>query len=1305
MHRIVPEIIIENYRAGRDYGTFNAASMFLDISGFSAMTDALMGHGQHGAEVLASMMRAVFDPLVQAIFEQGGMIVGYAGDSITALYEIDTDASSAARRALASAHLIQQGLKANPFYETPYGTYRISAKIGLAIGSVSWGILRSRNGEKATFYFRGDAVDDAAAAEHRASAGDIILTPGIHECLGADIGTEPLASFYTPSWVPDNLSAARPVALPPVDLLIASIFAPQEVITQDLPGEFRQAVHMFIRIPDLAHEQLTQFMYTFFDLQARYGGLIERIDFGDKGCNMLVLWGAPVAYKNDIGRALNFIVELRAGMDFAVTAGVTYYTAHAGYIGGRLYETYTCYGRGINLAARFMMSALQNEIWLDERIVQRLRKRFNFDYVGEQNFKGFAQKQKVYVLRGRKSEADAVFQGRMAGRESEFQTLSDFVAPLWDGKYAGVIGIWGEAGMGKSRLVHEFWRSPIFLEHRCLWALCQSDQILRHSLNPFRYWLFRYFDIPAAQDDASRLQKFSSRLDELISFTPDPSLAGELERTRSFLAALVDLEWSDSLYEQLDAQGRYDNTIIALVCLLKAESLRQPLVLFIEDAHFLDEDSKAFVPRLKRALLADTASYPIAIIMTTRWQGTKVLLEDGLLDRDIDLNGLSHGSIASIAGDILGQPAAPALIELVEGRAEGNPFFAEQILSYLRDEKMLELSASGWKMKETWKSSVLPLDISTMLVARLDQLARQVKDVVQAASVLGREFEVQVLARMLTKGLSLHTEIEQAEKASVWSPLNEIRYIFNHSLMRDVAYNMQLQARLQELHSLAFTALEDLYHEELPRHYGELAYHSEQAALMEQARRYLRHAGDSALDTYRNLEAIDYYGRALALVPRDDLPGQFDLLWRRTEAYDRKGDRDAQSRDLDALEELAQNLGNGTFLARIWNRRAYYSYSTGDFAHSVESAKRVMDLIEDGDDDGLLIDAYITSSLSLLRLGKLEDAMKQAKESLVLAQRSGMRLEQGRTLNTMGLIALEQKKPTVAQKYLMDAVAIAREVGDLVLEGKALNNLANSAGIVQGDFALAREYYEQAYAIVHQRGDRYGEGVIVSNLGWCAGMQGHFTAARAYLEQSLSISREVGNVYQETYTLINLSSAAGIQGQAVDAMQYAMRAYEMSLKISERSGVAWSHLFLGHGYALAKEFEKAQRAYADSIRVRNELEQPGLAMEPMAGLIEVALHTNDWVTALGHTEVILAHLAGGGTFEGTEEPLRIYLACYNALEKAKDPRAHDLLQTAVRLLEAQVSRFRDEAVRRMYVQNVPWRLSIQKAWEAQADSD
>ena len=167
-----------------------------------------------------------------------------------------------------------------------------------------------------------------------------------------------------------------------------------------------------------------------------------------------------------------------------------------------------------------------------------------------------------------------------------------------------------------------------------------------------------------------------------------------------------------------------------------------------------------------------------------------------------------------------------------------------------------------------------------------------------------------------------------------------------------------------------------------------------------------------------------------------------------------------------------------------------------------------------------------------------------------------------------------------------------------------------------------------------------------------------------------------------------------------------MRAYEMSLKIDERSGAAWSYLNLGHAYLLTSEFEKAQQAYENSIRIWKELEQPGLAIEPTAGLIQVALNMDDITTAVQYTDIILRYLDDGRTLDGTEEPLRIYLACITTLEKIEDPRSSDMLKSAVHLLEAQVSMFSDEESRRMYVQNVPWRLAIQQAWRtSQIDSD
>ncbi len=159
----------------------------------------------------------------------------------------------------------------------------------------------------------------------------------------------------------------------------------------------------------------------------------------------------------------------------------------------------------------------------------------------------------------------------------------------------------------------------------------------------------------------------------------------------------------------------------------------------------------------------------------------------------------------------------------------------------------------------------LPLDVGAILIARLDSLAQDVRDVVQTASILGREFEVQLLTRMLRGDTDLLQKIAHAEHADIWIPLDQIRYIFRHALLRDAAYSMQLQTRQRELHAIAVSAMEMIYAHELAPHYGELAYHAERANLVEKALFYLPLAGKLAANAYQNKQAVDYFSRALAI--------------------------------------------------------------------------------------------------------------------------------------------------------------------------------------------------------------------------------------------------------------------------------------------------------------------------------------------------------------------------------------------------------------------------------------------------------
>ncbi len=258
-----------------------------------------------------------------------------------------------------------------------------------------------------------------------------------------------------------------------------------------------------------------------------------------------------------------------------------------------------------------------------------------------------------------------------------------------------------------------------------------------------------------------------------------------------------------------------------------------------------------------------------------------------------------------------------------------------------------------------------------------------------------------------------------------------------------------------------------------------------------------------------------------------------------------------------------------------------------DFQFAIEKAKQALDLAQSSGVDDVAFDAYRISPLALLRQGRLDEAMQQAEEGLQLVSHLGKRIEEGKILNSMGLIALEQQEPANAQVFFESALDIARETSNRGLETKSLNNLGTSAGFVLGDYVAAREYYEQAYLIAQERGDRSLQGGILGNLGWAAGMQGDFVVARSYHEQALLIVREIGDLYQEAYTLINLSAVSVAQMEARAALHYARQANDLTRKIGERSGEAWSLLYLGYALLLARDLVEV------SFRVSPGGEYPG----------------------------------------------------------------------------------------------------------------
>jgi class 3 adenylate cyclase/tetratricopeptide (TPR) repeat protein len=1294
-HQLVPEFIYEKYRAGTAYGGFQGAAIFVDLSGFSTMTDALSVHGAHGAEVLANMMRVVFEPLVSAVYGQGGFVVGYAGDAFNAIFPAGQDETLAMLQCLAAAWSMQTHAMSNPVVSTPYGDFPIRIKVGIGYGTTTWQIFKSASGKHASYWFRGQSLAGAVLSEESARAGDVVSDPAAYALLKDAVDAVPAEDCYLINNIRVDLPKPRHLFPPEAeDSLVDLFFA--EVTSLPIPGEFRQVVNLFIDIPvGISDKTLIEpFMETVYLLQEQYGGFFLRPDLGDKGFNLLMFWGAPTAYENDVDRALNFILELSTRTGIVLRAGISYRLAYAGFIGASQREDYTAYGWGVNLASRMMERAGAGECWLDGETARRAAKHFNLRPLGEHRFKGFKHQQQAFVLLGRKNLIETVYQGQLVGRDSQLADLSAFVEPLKRGQFAGLLVLKGEAGIGKSRLVHSFQYSAYFEEFPVNWVVCQTDEILRLPFNPLVDWLKKRFGLLEGQSGEVNLIQFLRGLQQLIESTPDAELVSELSRTSSVLAALVNISMPNSLYESLDAKGRYENTLIALSVLLRAESLQKPLIFFLEDTHWLDGDTNSFLSYFVQILTNSEKQYPIAIIATQRPEGESSWAADQIPVREIWLGKLTSSNLSQLAADILSHPVSDSLLALLDARADGNPFFAEQILRYLSEYDALALDADGKYFAAAGAEISLPTDVRSVLVARLDSLTQQVKEMVQTASVLGREFEVRVLGEMLRPDRDFSRHLAQAENANIWSAVSELVYIFSHALLRDAAYSMQLQSRRQELHGITVWVMEVVYQGDLESHYGELAYHAEKAMLSEKALHYLTLAGKLALGLYQNQQAIDYFTRALSVVPDGDLRARFDLLLLRAEGYYNLSNHEDQLKDLSVLEGLASRIKDKKLSARAAMRRAYYFFALAQFQNTLDCALSAKELAESAKEYEVMLALYTLIPSAHLRLGRVSAALKSAKDGIAFARRVNHRQGEGKILTMLGLVSLESEGLSVVAGYHEQALMISRELKDRYLEAMALSNLATVMGTSHGDYLTALAYFEKAYTIACELGNDKGQAITLSNMGWLEGVLGNHAVAINYLKRALIVLQRIGERSSEINIYVNLSAVAGRGGDARNALLWARQALVLSTELGDRGGCAWAYFYLGHAFLLNDQLDEAVQSFVQSMEIRSEISSPVLVIESRAGLIDVYLRMGDQHSANVETKRVLEYRMFNPTFEGAEEPLRIFLTLYQSLGKTKDLRAAIVMQDAIQLLRAQVLKLPLEEARRTYIDNVPWRCML-----------
>jgi class 3 adenylate cyclase/tetratricopeptide (TPR) repeat protein len=1343
------------------------AVLLADLSGFTPLTERLSNaFGPHrGAEELTRHLNLVHNALSDQINLYRGSVIGFSGDGVTCWFDDQSAEAPGCERAVAAALAMQSVMQGISRVELPNGeAITLAMKVAVATGTVRRFLIGNPDVQFIDV-LTGHIMERVAAGEHLAGKGEVVIDAPTAAALGERVSVI--------RWREDEDTAQRfavidgfqelhqPEMWPPLadmnDVQVMPWLLPalRDRLQQGL-GEFvtelRPAVALFLHFEGIDFEnderagsKLDTYIRYAQGVLARYEGLLVQLTIGEKGSFFYAAFGAPIAHEDDVLRAVSVALELRTpprdyNFIHSVHIGISQGTMRVGTYGSTTRRTYGVLGDEVNLAARLMQHAGMGEVLGSSRVQKNTAEVFSWQALPPVQVKGKKKPVARARLIGRPQVlADAVgFTGEFIESEDRLNDLTAFFSPLAEGKFSGVAYLYGEPGIGKSRLAYET-QQRLRRQFRVSWFTCSADRILRQSLYPFRHFLREYFDQYVRSSEADNKSRFDEVFASLIGTPELAALQAELEEARPFLGALVDLYWEKSPYDLADPKARFEGTLLAFRTLIQAESLRQPVMLQIEDAHWLDPDSKTML----ESLLQDTDHSNCGIIINSRYleegRAFRLNLDERAPHTVLEIKPLSPDGTCRLTTRVLGGKISEGLAVLMTAKTGGNPFFIEHLALDMRERGILVKNEQDEWQPVVQALGEMPSSISAVLVARLDRLPLQPKAIVQVAAVLGQSFELPVLAQMVDGDLG--ETVRQLEAESIWVILDKTHVQFQHTLLRDAAYEMQERSRLMELHGLAGKAIEKLYGDELSVYAADLTYHYGMAGDSQRECRFARMAGETAAEHYANGEALTYLSRALALTAPQEQRECYSLLLAREGVYDLMADRAAQMQDLNTLAELADAIADDRLRAEVALRRANYAEVTSsynDVAAAAENAVVLAQYCEAGDIEAA---GWLAWGRALGWQGHYDKALDCLKCALVMAQERELTRLEAACLRNLGIVAYAQGDYETARTYQGNALHLSRAVGDRRGESNALHNLGQIARDLR-DLTAAEDYQEQALRLSRETGDRRSENSVL-NVSRVGLREQSYEEKRLFYEQALQLSRDINNRRGEANALLHLGNLAleyaaypeadtfyeqaleitraigfrrgeirtltaigrlhylsGDYARALEQSQYTRETAEAS---GDRPEEANALMVYGHTLLAMKQPSESAAAYERALQLRNELGQRALVLEALAGLARVALDQSDIGRARLIVDSILAEL-GKTDLEAMDEPVEVHMTCFRVLHLNQDlQRANELLELAYQLMQSRAQKIGDVERRRNYLEKIPTHreLMTARAWATQ----
>ncbi len=989
-----------------------------------------------------------------------------------------------------------------------------------------------------------------------------------------------------------------------------------------IEGERKQVTVVFCDLANstplaerLGPEGMHAFLNRFFELALsvahRYEGTINQF-LGD---GFMALFGAPLAHEDDARRAVLAALDIRralrdrasyvapgAGSDLAVRIGVNTGPVVVGSIGDNLRMDYTAIGDTTNVAARLQQVAEPGAILISEPTARLVRTDVRLLPVGPLPLKGKSDPVVAYRVLGpapRTSSFDVASGrafSRFVGREGELQVLLDSFSDAERGRHR-VVSVVGEAGIGKSRLLHEFRRRLDGRPHTSLEGRCRAHgsgvpylpllDILRH------HCAITDTDAPPVVAQKVRLA--------LLEVGIDPDDRGP------YLLELLGMKDSRNPLAGVGPEVVRSRTADTLNRMLRESSRARTLVLLVEDLQWIDTSSEQDVA----SLVSSLGDARILLVTTTR-PGYAPPWMRGTGTTQLTLGPLPSADSLSLLRSI--GSVADTAVPMILARADGNPLFLEEL-------------ARTVCQREADTPFVVPDTLQGVLMARIDRLPEASKRLLQTAAVLGREFSLTLLEKVWDgpgpAATHLHV-LARADLVHQQTNADEPAYVVNQTLTHEMAYTSLLSGHRRALHERAGRALESLYSDRLEQIYDRLALHFTRADNIEKAIEYLTRLAERATRSYAIAQATGALDEALALAdrlppgaPSDRL--HIDLVLRKSEALVLGGDLQGCLELLlgtrDRVEGLNEPSHSGPYYCRLaltygvlgesqrereLARRAIEdadrcgdratlgkahfilgraSFWSADLQAGVEHNLKAIAFLESADDRSWVSQAHWSLGLCYEMLGEFDRALEVETTARAIGEKLGdprlvsmpswvigvvqvVRGEEAAGISAceqslelapdpisraasigfLGYAYLELGDHERALPLLEEAAAAFKGFTFPQLEGWFTVFLAH-ANLLKGDPVVARELVRRGVEIARTTAFVIAAATAERLLGLIAQAEGDLAGADAHLTRALADFESISTRFEVARTRLALAELAQSRGDQAALASHAAEAY------------------------------------------------------------------------------------------------------------------------------------------------------------------